>query len=63
MNEIDYAREVTLAEVLDRVLEKGVVIQGDLVISIADIDLVYIGLRAVISTVDKLSELNAKSQD
>lgn len=62
MHEIDYAREVTLAEVLDRVLEKGVVIQGDLVISIADIDLVYIGLRAVISTVDKLSEMHNKDE-
>lgn len=55
--EILPAREATLSEVLDRILDKGVVISGDLILSVADIDLVYCGLRLVICSVDKLGEM------
>ena len=42
---------VALVDLLDRVLGAGVVITGDLVLSIADVDLVHISLRAFISSV------------
>jgi hypothetical protein len=45
---------VTLFEVLDRILDKGIVIKGDLVISVADVDLIYVGLQAVITSVDRI---------
>ena len=48
------SREVTLFEVLDRILDKGIVIKGDLVISVADVDLIYVGLQAVITSVDRI---------
>lgn len=48
--------DVTLLELLDRVLDKGVVLAGDLVISVADIDLLYLGLRALLCSVDMLPE-------
>ena len=51
------SKEVTLLEILDRVLEKGVVISGDLVISVAEVDLVYIGLKALISSVETMERL------
>lgn len=41
-------RHVALIDLLDRLLSGGVVLTGDLVLSIADIDLVRISLRAVI---------------
>lgn len=41
-------REVALVEVIDRVIDKGVVLTGDIVLSVADIDLVYVGLRLLI---------------
>lgn len=41
-------RQVALIDLLDRLLSGGVVLTGDLVLSIADIDLVKISLRAVI---------------
>ncbi|MGI5194909.1 gas vesicle protein GvpJ [Streptomyces sp. CA-288835] len=44
-------RPVALIDVLDRLLQGGVVITGDLVLSIADVDLVRIDLRAVIAPV------------
>jgi Gas vesicle protein len=48
--------EVALVDLLDRLLAGGVVITGDLTISLADVDLVHISLRALISSVEKLLE-------
>jgi len=50
-------KDVTLLEVLDRVLNKGVVVAGDLVISVADVDLIYVGLRVLISSVETMERL------
>ena len=43
--------EVTLLELVDRVLNKGVVLTGDVTLSVADVDLVYLGLRVILSSV------------
>jgi gas vesicle structural protein len=45
---------VSLCETLDRVLNRGAVIAGDLVISVADVDLVYVGLNLVVSSVETM---------
>ena len=42
---------VALVDLLDRVLAGGVVLDGDLTISVADVDLVHISLRALITSV------------
>jgi len=52
---------VTLVDALDKVLEKGAVINGDIVIRIADIDLVFLGLRLILTSVSKAEELSGKS--
>lgn len=44
-------REVTLVDLLDRLLAGGVVLAGDVTISIADVDLVRISLRLLITSV------------
>ncbi|GLV76613.1 gas vesicle protein [Streptomyces hygroscopicus] len=44
-------REVALVDLLDRVLAGGVVIAGEITLTIADIDLVRISLRALIASV------------
>ncbi len=44
-------REIALVDLLDRLLAGGVVITGDLTLRIADVDLVTIELRALISSV------------
>lgn len=41
-----------LAEALDRIMTKGAVLRGDLVITVADVDLLYLDLRLVLSAVD-----------
>ena len=58
LNEKDnYDRQVTLLEVLDRVLDKGVVISGDIVISVAGIDLIYLGLKVLLSSVETMERM------
>lgn len=51
------SKKVTLLEVLDRVLNKGVVISGDIVISVADVDLIYLGLKVLLSSVETMEKL------
>lgn len=46
-------RQVALVDLLDRLLGSGVVLTGDVVLSIADIDLVRISLRALIVSVSE----------
>ena len=45
-------RPISLADVLDRVLTKGTVVVGELVISVAGVELVYVGLNLVVSSVE-----------
>lgn len=44
--------DIALIDLLDRLLGGGVVLAGDITLAVADIDLVYVGLRALISSVD-----------
>ena len=46
-------REISLVDLLDRVLAKGVMITGDVTVSIADVDLVRISLRALVSSINE----------
>ncbi|RJX27452.1 MAG: gas vesicle protein [Dethiobacter sp.] len=45
-------RDITLLEVLDRLIDKGIVLQGDLIISLADVDLIYVGVRLILTSAD-----------
>ncbi|SER44992.1 Gas vesicle protein [Gracilibacillus ureilyticus] len=47
-------KDIALIDILDVILDKGIAIKGDLIISIAGVDLVYLDLRVLISSVEKL---------
>ena len=49
-------RDVALVDLVDRLLGGGVVIAGDITLSVADVDLVYVSLRALISSVATAEE-------
>ena len=49
--------EITLLELVDRVLNKGVAISGDIVLSVAGVDLVYVGLRVLLASAGTLDRL------
>ena len=46
--------ELTLLELTDRLLHRGVVLTGDAVISVAGVDLIYLGLNVVLTAVETL---------
>jgi hypothetical protein len=50
-------RGESLADVLERVLDKGIVIAGDIQINLLDIELLTIKLRLVVASVDKAKEI------
>jgi len=54
-------RNVALVDLLDRVLAGGVVIAGEITLSIADVDLVRISLRALIASVSSLVDPEASA--
>ncbi len=49
----------SLTDVLDRVLNKGIVVTGELVIRVAEIDLLYIGLQAVVTSIETMRQAPA----
>jgi len=52
-------REVALIDLVDRLLGGGVVIAGDITLAVADVDLVYVQLRALIASVATAQEKGA----
>jgi gas vesicle structural protein len=46
--------ELTLLELTDRLLNRGVVLAGEAIISVAGVDLIYLGLNVVLTSVDNL---------
>jgi hypothetical protein len=49
---LDGSGETSLLDILDHVLNSGVVIHGSLVISLAGVDLVYVGLNVILTSVE-----------
>ena len=52
--------QVTLIELVDRVLNTGVVLNGDITLAVADVDLVYVGLRVLLASAGTLDRLAAE---
>ena len=49
--------DVSLLETLDHVLNRGLVITGEITISVADIDLIFVGLNVMVSSVETAQEV------
>lgn len=62
MTRRDPQAELTLLELLDRVLDKGVVLSGDIMLSVADVDLVYVGLRVLLSSVETVERMRGEAE-
>jgi hypothetical protein len=58
---LDGENDISLLDILDHVLNSGVVIHGSLVISLAGVDLVYVGLNVILTSVETaLRNLDAR---
>jgi gas vesicle structural protein len=54
--------ELSILETLDHVLDRGLVIAGEITISVADIDLIFVGLNVLVSSVETAHEVLRKRQ-
>jgi len=58
-----YGKEpVTLCDAIDRVLDKGAVVKAELTLSVADVDLVYINLSALVASIDTARRMTHEVQ-
>jgi gas vesicle structural protein len=56
------AREVTLLDLVDRAVDHGVILAGDITIAVADIDLIYVGLQVLLASVERVQELRMERE-
>ncbi len=52
--------ELSLFELLDHVLSKGIVIAGEITISVADVDLLYLGVNVLAGSIDTINKALAE---
>ncbi|HEY7976234.1 MAG: gas vesicle protein [Ktedonobacterales bacterium] len=52
-------RDVTLLELVDRLLDRGVTLTGDITISVADVDLIVLGLRLMLASAERMEQFRA----
>jgi hypothetical protein len=51
------SKKVTLIDALDRVIDKGAYVDGELVLRVADVDLIFIGLRLIVTSISNAERL------
>ncbi|MDP3589163.1 MAG: gas vesicle protein [Methylobacter sp.] len=56
----DEQQQVSLCEALDRILNKGAVVVADVTISVANIDLIYLSLQALVASVETGKRLRGR---
>jgi len=54
---LDEEEELSLLETLDHVLDRGLVIAGEVTIAVADVDLVYLGLNVLLGSVETVNRV------
>jgi gas vesicle protein GvpA/GvpJ/GvpM family len=55
--QVGHTRGTSLVDVLDRVLDKGLVVAGDIKIAIADVELLTIRIRLIVCSIDKAEQI------
>lgn len=55
--ERDVERDVTVLELLDRLLDKGVVLTGEITLAVADVDLIELRLRVMLASTERAHQL------
>lgn len=58
----DDDRDVTLLELLDRALNKGVILWGDVTLSVADVDLIFVGLKVLLCSVETADRMRSGAE-
>ena len=56
-------QELAISDLLDRALNKGVVIWGEATISLAGVDLIYVGVKVLVGSVDAVQRMHTTVQE
>jgi hypothetical protein len=56
------AQEFTLLDLVDRAVDHGVILAGDITIAVADVDLIYVGLEVLLASVERVQELSVEQE-
>jgi hypothetical protein len=59
---LDEESELSLLETLDHVLNRGLVLAGEITIAVADIDLIFVGLNILVSSAETAQEVLRERQ-
>jgi hypothetical protein len=59
LEHVDGGEDLALVDLLDRLIGGGVVVTGDVMLSLAGVDLVYLGLRLVLAPADQVGDSRA----
>jgi len=59
----DATEHISLCEALDRILNKGVVVVGEVTISVANVDLIYLGLQLMLTSIETAREIIIPKSD
>jgi len=54
---VGHERDMAIADLLDRALNKGVVLSGEATISLAGVDLIYVGLKVLVASYETASRI------
>lgn len=54
VEEVDLQSEMSLAELVNRVLDRGAIVTGEVTISVAGVDLIFLGLQLVIAAAESI---------
>ena len=60
LNETEH---ISLCEALDRILNKGAVVVGEVTISVANVDLVYLGLQVILTSIETARDIASNSNN
>jgi hypothetical protein len=56
------AQEVTLMDLVDRAIEHGAILAGDITIAVAEVNLIYVGLEVLIASIERMETLRAERE-
>jgi hypothetical protein len=56
-------KEVTILDLLDRILNKGVILYGDITLSVADVDLVYLSLKVLLTSIETAERMRGTAAE
>jgi gas vesicle structural protein len=59
---LDESQHVALVDLVNRLMDQGVVVSGELVISVADVDLLYLNLNLLLSSVETVLAFSASER-